>query len=743
MRKRIFYKYIVSFASFFIVPLVLLSIFFQFIMYQNLNEEILTYNKNVLERIGDDIKQMHGQLLEVGNRIEFSTASADKIKDIDTQIEMLDLIQRENWDSSYVNKIYLIYKDSDSCFTSQGVYDKYNFFTKQLRLSEEDGNEFLDYLYQQTTAFYDVIEKKYTFTNQTIYKNQPIFVYPVDGYSGKLDAWVIMELRESKIDLAASSEKYNEGISVFNRANHLIISRGNIDYLTDDLELSLENNEIIISEINHQKVLIYTMKNPDLVLIEDINSPNLWLSVVSSKSWILKALAALLLLGCATAVYVAYSYYKPIQQLAQYMKQEDEVSITTDELTYIKDQYDSVNQIKESLTTEIEKQWPLVEARLVTRILHEGIHGIEEEDIVGKVFQERLGVGVHVVVLLTRKLYEVDSLVAFYKENKNKIEEVLEESYTVISSFLYDYDMIALIINCNSIENMHNIRIKEGLKTLFGCENSEIAFGNAYGDLEGIHVSFLEALATMKYQLLNPSKKIQINEAYETNVEFYSQKISQYQTECFLILNRCLDMPKQEEVDKAVKEVELNLKELPGQIALLCCYDIVSKLVSEVKSRKFILKEEQFLELTSFWTVDQFNKSLKNVLGCICKELSELKLDTQNKLINEIQEYLALNFKDSEMCLVKISEHFGYSSSYMSKIISQNLNQNFSELLSGHRLFYTKECLRNSDKPIAQIAQEAGYGNLSNFTRRFKASEHMTPGQYRIFYKNGEGTIDI
>ena len=44
------------------------------------------------------------------------------------------------------------------------------------------------------------------------------------------------------------------------------------------------------------------------------------------------------------------------------------------------------------------------------------------------------------------------------------------------------------------------------------------------------------------------------------------------------------------------------------------------------------------------------------------------------------------------------------------------------------RIVLAKDCLIHTDKQIAQIAQEAGYANLSNFTRRFKSSEEYDAG---------------
>ena len=67
MRRGIFHKYLLGFTSFFLVPMVVLSICLQIIMYRNLSREILGYNENILERLGDDLVTMNGRLMEAGN----------------------------------------------------------------------------------------------------------------------------------------------------------------------------------------------------------------------------------------------------------------------------------------------------------------------------------------------------------------------------------------------------------------------------------------------------------------------------------------------------------------------------------------------------------------------------------------------------------------------------------------------------------------------------------------------------
>ena len=160
LRRGIFHKYLLGFTSFFLVPMVVLSICLQIIMYRNLSREILGYNENILERLGDDLVTMNGRLMEAGNRISFSSPVVSRSRDTDNQIQMMDMLRRENAANPYITKAYIIYENKDMSFSSQGRYDKDILLAGQLRIPEGERQPFLDKLYEMDHPGYDIINKE-------------------------------------------------------------------------------------------------------------------------------------------------------------------------------------------------------------------------------------------------------------------------------------------------------------------------------------------------------------------------------------------------------------------------------------------------------------------------------------------------------------------------------------------------------------------------------------------------------
>jgi len=107
-------------------------------MYQNLNNEILRYNENILERLGNDLVTMNGRLMETGNKISFSEPVLSKLQGTSNQIKMIDTLRKEILDNSYVTMAYLVYKDDNTCYSSQGKYEKNTMLDKQLRIPAEE-----------------------------------------------------------------------------------------------------------------------------------------------------------------------------------------------------------------------------------------------------------------------------------------------------------------------------------------------------------------------------------------------------------------------------------------------------------------------------------------------------------------------------------------------------------------------------------------------------------------------------
>lgn len=91
-----------------------------------------------------------------------------------------------------------------------------------------------------------------------------------------------------------------------------------------------------------------------------------------------------------------------------------------------------------------------------------------------------------------------------------------------------------------------------------------------------------------------------------------------------------------------------------------------------------------------------------------------------------IQEHLS-----EEISLNVLSEEFHLSAQYISQIFKSEIGVNFLVYLTGIRMEKAKQLLLTTSLSIAEVSEQAGYGDYRVFTKVFKKNEGITPSQYR------------
>jgi transcriptional regulator GlxA family with amidase domain len=67
------------------------------------------------------------------------------------------------------------------------------------------------------------------------------------------------------------------------------------------------------------------------------------------------------------------------------------------------------------------------------------------------------------------------------------------------------------------------------------------------------------------------------------------------------------------------------------------------------------------------------------------------------------------------------------------RLFVRHLGENVRDYLGRLRVGRACMLLAETDRPVSVVAAEAGFSNLSNFNRRFLATRHVTPRNFRRF----------
>lgn len=78
-----------------------------------------------------------------------------------------------------------------------------------------------------------------------------------------------------------------------------------------------------------------------------------------------------------------------------------------------------------------------------------------------------------------------------------------------------------------------------------------------------------------------------------------------------------------------------------------------------------------------------------------------------------------------------LAQHAGMSERTLRRFFHRHMGSNIQDYLMGLRLGRAASLLLSSDMPIYQVAEEAGFQNLSHFNRQFKRHRGVAPSHFR------------
>lgn len=113
---------------------------------------------------------------------------------------------------------------------------------------------------------------------------------------------------------------------------------------------------------------------------------------------------------------------------------------------------------------------------------------------------------------------------------------------------------------------------------------------------------------------------------------------------------------------------------------------------------------------------------------------SAKELVKYNKALNNVCEYISSHYNE-HLSLEEVSEKFGFSTCYFSRIFKDYTNTGFKEYVHAVRIKQSKELLTKSDLSITDISAKVGFETVQSFNRVFLKKTGSTPSGYRKLYK--------
>lgn len=134
-------------------------------------------------------------------------------------------------------------------------------------------------------------------------------------------------------------------------------------------------------------------------------------------------------------------------------------------------------------------------------------------------------------------------------------------------------------------------------------------------------------------------------------------------------------------------------------------------------------------ELMNLQTISDMIPYIKR--GCLKFAAGRKELSGTQQLIKNVEDFIEAHISDFQLNTKYIAQELGYNSAYMGRVFLNEKEISVKEFINNKRIGLICRRLTSSNEPIAELAYEAGYQDISTFYEIFKKIKKTTPREYR------------
>lgn len=161
--------------------------------------------------------------------------------------------------------------------------------------------------------------------------------------------------------------------------------------------------------------------------------------------------------------------------------------------------------------------------------------------------------------------------------------------------------------------------------------------------------------------------------------------------------------------------------------------NMVSEVVSELRPGK---KDELFdsfhplQRLAEAKSVPDLHRQIDSLFASLESQWGNTE-DTGETWFGEIQCYVQENFRDTNLCVNAIADHFEVSVPHLSRSFRRQAGMGLLDYIHWVRVREAKTLLTGESLSIEEVARRVGCGSRVTLTRAFKRYEGVVPGSFK------------
>lgn len=464
--------------------------------------------------------------------------------------------------------------------------------------------------------------------------------------------------------------------------------------------------------------------------------------------FMLCSLAITVGIGILLAFYYAKRNYAPIKKLASLSPTMQSDTAEIDEFTIIEESFQNLSSENDVLKNSIKAHMPMIRNNLLNKLLSNtrfepadrknlerysivfpekhfvvSVVGIE---IMNLHSEEALGgtpASSAVFFTYIEEYFKNANFIAYLTETQNGnyalilncTDEQVKEYRSVLTKLL-DFIRSKLSFDVEADISMGVSSIKEdpqNMKQLYYQALNALEYGYSMPATENDDAT--ETPNIIWFDDLNEKQKVSYNFTYNDELKLMNLMKSSQKEETLAFTNSVLDDFFAQGRIKREDAIYIY-----NQILFIC-----AKVIHETNAR--VTDIVDFKHLLSLSLFTQMNEYTLDCVSKTCDIIGQQQKSSEHELSGRILQYVRDNFRNYELTLTYIADHFHVSAIYVSKAVKKVSNISFIDYLNRLRIDEAKQMLSESDTSIRDIATAVGYDSDKNFIRVFKKYEGITP----------------
>lgn len=198
-----------------------------------------------------------------------------------------------------------------------------------------------------------------------------------------------------------------------------------------------------------------------------------------------------------------------------------------------------------------------------------------------------------------------------------------------------------------------------------------------------------------------------------------------------LLLQQLIKDGESEKSIQCFEEMIVNLTDRTPMFSYCVCFEVIISIMQIIEEQKldstYIDRLQQLVTTPLSELYQKLVTLIREVTGLIVKKQESSELYRVHTIVQFIKE----NFRSDQMGIDYIISNLNVSVYYLNRYFKEYTGCTVGEYIIKLRIREAKQLLVSTNTPVKDIVKEIGYIDESQFNRKFKSLEGVTPGQYR------------